>query len=182
MLYINWSALYGFCRALSEKQQELLSHVRSPYLAVSMWAAWSVCVLGAAVTAARVCSAAQEMTAEHSDGECSKGVTEALLISEQHIPWPEGVWIKTCRRLKINPGVYVWIQVMLEIWGTLWVAVTVSFFSTAITPAAVLLQVMREGRSLMVLWVGRQPPASHWRLAVDIADRQQLAFLVRIQL
>jgi len=78
-----------------------------------------------------------------------------LLIYEQYIPWPEGVWIKTGRRLSINPGVYIWAQVMLEIRGKLWAAMTVSFFST--TPVAVLFQVTREGSSPMVFCDGRQP-------------------------
>lgn len=70
---------------------------------------------------------------------------------------------------------------MLEIRGRLRAAVTVSFFSTATTPAAVLFQVMREGSSPMVLWDGRHQ-APCWRLVVGNADQQQLAFLVRIQL
>lgn len=103
----------------------------------------------------------------------------ALLIYEQYIPWPEGVWIKTRRRLKINPGFCMWTQAMLEIRGRLWAAVTVSFFSPATTPAAVLFQVMRGGSSPIVLRDGRQRGAPRWRLAVGTADEQQLAFLVR---
>lgn len=71
---------------------------------------------------------------------------------------------------------------MLEIRGRLWAAGTLSFFSTATTPVAVLLQVVSEGSSPMVLWDGRQPQAPCWRLAEGIADQQQLGFLVRIQL
>lgn len=93
-------------------------------------------------------------SAEHSKGECSKEHT--LLICEQQILWAEGAWIKTCRRIKVNPGVYMWAQVMLEIRGRLWAVMTVSFF-TSTTPVAVLFQVMREASSSMVLWGGRQP-------------------------
>lgn len=80
-----------------------------------------------------------------------------LLICEQHILWAEGAWIKTCRRIKINPGVYMWAEVMLEIRGRLWAVRTVPFFSTSTTPVAALFQVMREASSSMVLWDGRQP-------------------------
>lgn len=75
-----------------------------------------------------------------------------LLISEQRILWAEGVWIKTCRRIKINPGVYAWAQAMLEIRGRLWAVTTVSFFSAPTTPVAVLFQIMGEASSSMVLW------------------------------
>lgn len=61
-------------------------------------------------------------------------------------------------------------------------AVTVSFFSAVTTTVAVLFQVTREGSNPMVFWDGRQPQAPHWRLVVGVADQEQLAFLVRIQL
>lgn len=75
-----------------------------------------------------------------------------LLIYEQHILWAVGVWIKTCRRIKTNLGVYMWAQVVLEIRGRLWAAMTISFFSSSTTPVAVPFQVMREGSSSMVFW------------------------------
>lgn len=59
-------------------------------------------------------------SAEPSKASAPRALQEhTLLIYEQHILWAEGVWIQTCRRIKINPGVYMWAQVRLEIRGRL---------------------------------------------------------------
>lgn len=168
------------------KAARIAKPCRSPYLAVQMQAACSLLMCWVQLRLlpwwVRQHEGLLQSTAKLSAQRALQKHT--LLIYEEYIAWPEGVWIKTHRRLKINPGVYMWsyTQVMLEIRGRLWAAVTVSFLSCATTPVAVLFQVMRKGSSPIIIWDGRQPHTPCWRLVVGIADQQQLAFLVRIQL
>lgn len=106
------------CRPLLEKQGELLSRVRAPFWQCKIQAGCSLLV--PAETAALVGQAVRGDSAEPSKASAPRALQEhTLLIYEQHILWAEGVWFQTCRRIKADPGVYMWAQVRLEIRGRL---------------------------------------------------------------